>query len=231
MNVAEDLWRKVSRFVAPLRFCPFLEMVAVGNTLAFGVADGESDIDLFVVAKQGRIFLVRTFLTIYFQLLGVRRYGGKVAGRFCLSFFVTDDALNLDDIRLDDEDFYMLFWVLTLQPVIGGATYKRFVEENSWVTIYGPVDFADCERLIKRSSFASRLKFLLEVFANLLVVWWLEPLLAQWQIKRARRKAVAMKCGLKHVVISKKMLKFHDKDARKVINQKFLAKMSKLQVR
>ena len=111
-------------------------MVAVCNSLSMYSVDEDSDIDLFIVASPGRIWTVRILVTLIFQLLGVRRYGKKVSGRFCLSFFATTDGLDMSEIALDGGDPYLETWVKYLAPVLDkNATYSAFVEKNThWVS-------------------------------------------------------------------------------------------------
>jgi hypothetical protein len=53
-----------------------------------------SDIDLYIVTTPKRMWLVRIFVTFIFQILLVRKDDKHHAGRFCLSFFSTTDALD-----------------------------------------------------------------------------------------------------------------------------------------
>src|SRR3989338_6543101 len=48
------LWKRALRFRFLLQICPFVRTLAVCNSLAYGNATSESDIDLFVVTKNGR---------------------------------------------------------------------------------------------------------------------------------------------------------------------------------
>jgi hypothetical protein len=74
-------------------------------------------------------------MTLILQLLGVRRYGEKIAGRLCLSFFATIDGLNISEIALDGGDPYLATWVKYLSPILDkNGTYWIFVEKNKhWV--------------------------------------------------------------------------------------------------
>ena len=59
------LWNKVNRWLFLIRMVPFLKLVCVSNNMSFGVVDGQSDIDLFVVAKKGRLYTARFFLNLF----------------------------------------------------------------------------------------------------------------------------------------------------------------------
>ncbi len=89
--------RKATRLISGI---PFVRLVAVCNTLSFGAAEADSDIDFFIVAQKGRIWTVRFFVTVVLSFFGLRRHGRKIANRICLSFFITDDNLDLSSIAL-----------------------------------------------------------------------------------------------------------------------------------
>ncbi|MBI4231920.1 hypothetical protein HY605_01695, partial [Candidatus Peregrinibacteria bacterium] len=121
----KKLWQRVNRYVKFLEWIPFLRMLAVCNNLAFDRVTAGSDIDLFIVAKKGRLFIVRTLVTGVLHVLGVRRHGDKVAGRFCLSFFVDDCALDLKKLAIE-RDIYLAFWIFSMKPVIDDGVSEKF---------------------------------------------------------------------------------------------------------
>lgn len=133
-KIEEKLWRKVYRWKFLFKFVPFLRKVYVCNSLSFGLVDEKSDIDLFVVTKNSRLFTARAVLTFILQVFGLRRHGGKVAGRFCLSFFVDESMEDLRGLYVKD-DIYGHFWKEKLKLVyerdgsIGGKVFD-FIEDK-----------------------------------------------------------------------------------------------------
>lgn len=222
-NLEKTLWRKVRRYVWFLKFVPFLRMVAVCNNLAFGKLRAESDIDLFIVARAGRLFMVRFLVTVILQVLGVRRHGNKVAGRFCLSFFVDDSALDLAGIAIE-RDIYLAYWVRSLVPVIDDGVYQEFLTRNLWTLDYfdGDVVFSypDEKKLIRKSW------ILRWIFKWLLGGWlgyFFEGRLKKWQMKRAREKAFTAG-GKANLIVSDHMLKFHNIDRRRQYRNRWFLK-------
>lgn len=218
-KVSEKLWKKVRKFAPWVQFVPFIKMAAVCNTLAINNAARESDIDLFIVARSGRLFFARTLLTLLFGLLGVRRHGNKVAGRFCLSFYVTDENLNLDGIRLGSEDIYLPFWLITMKPIYGREVYERLIAENGWIKKYFP-------RSVEEYEFRKENGFLKSIARAKEKVWGgrtgnrIEAWLAAKQYKRYHRNIKKLGPDAS-VIVSEKMLKFHNVDRRSQYAQKF----------
>ena len=52
---------KSTFFLPFIQTVPFIKMVAVCNTLGYDNAAKDSDIDLFIIAKRGRLFIVRFY--------------------------------------------------------------------------------------------------------------------------------------------------------------------------
>ena len=101
--------------------------------MAFGNVKETSDIDLLIVTRHNRIWLGRFFATGLMQLFGMRRRGPLVAGRICLSFFVTEDALNFRNLSLEPEDIYLPYWISTLEPLVGDNVYRNLMNQNRWI--------------------------------------------------------------------------------------------------
>ena len=210
-KIEEKLWSKVNRYIPYLRWVPFLRMVAVCNNLAFGKVDAKSDIDLFIIAKRGRLFTVRILVTFILQILGVRRHGNKVAGRFCLSFFVDDSFLDLSKIAIEN-DVYLAYWVASLKPVIDDGVSSEFWAENKWVESFfenGELKY-DVSRVLARPS---------NIFAFLFPKF-VESLLKRWQLKRARKKAALAGDGA-DLMVEEHVLKFHNIDRRKIYRDRW----------
>ena len=136
--IAEKFWTRTKLYGTYMKKVPFVEMIAVCNNLAYDNPSEQSDIDLFIVVKPGRMWLARFIITIILHFYGVRRYGDKVAGRFCLSFFVTDEKLKMAQFELKPEDPYLAYWTKNLRPIYGESVYQKFREQNeAWLEGYG----------------------------------------------------------------------------------------------
>ncbi|MFA6518045.1 MAG: nucleotidyltransferase domain-containing protein [Candidatus Shapirobacteria bacterium] len=73
-----------------------IEMVAVTGSVAAGNPKSNDDIDLLVVARANRMWLVRPLITIWLRLMGVgvRRAGSKEKkDDFCLNLWLEDGYL------------------------------------------------------------------------------------------------------------------------------------------
>ena len=211
---------------------PQIQMVALCNSRAMGEADENSDVDLFVIARKGNLWTARFLVTFFSAVLGVRRrnthgftkwspeYIKRTKDKFCLSFFITEEHLNLEDIRLKAEnpppalagsplvrgaiDPYLDRWIQTLIPLVNkNHVYERFLKENS--------NFGDNLTPQLKSKFLPPLSGGHDKgsFLSLLE----KPIKKLWLPKTLRTYEKLGKPWW--VVISDTMLKFHDNDQRK----------------
>lgn len=201
------LFERAQKYLGLVRWIPGLRMIAVCNSLAMYATDGDSDIDVFVVSDPKRMWLVRFLLTGIFQILGVRRYGKKVKGRFCLSFFCTIEALDMGKIAIEN-DIYLEAWVHYLKPILDvGNTYETFVEANrSWMTQYFPTN-TDARNFlsIKKPLQEERFTGILDKIDS-----WCQRICEPMTLREFDR--IGKPWG---VIISDSMLKFHPRDKRR----------------
>jgi hypothetical protein len=110
------LYTRAEKYIKKLAWIPGLRMVAVVNSLSMYATDKDSDIDLFIVTSRGTLFFVRVMVTLTFWMHSVWRHGEDVAGNFCLSFFITEDAMDIHKVSIDD-DIYLYFWCYYMKPI------------------------------------------------------------------------------------------------------------------
>jgi hypothetical protein len=138
-NLAEKKFKKLKHVGWFLALMPFVRLIAVCNTLAYSNAKEESDIDLFVVAKKGKTWTVRFFCLWFLKIFGLRPTAPRTQNKFCLSFFVDEEHLNLKEITLPRDDIYLWYWLAQLYPVYdSGGVYARFWRANTWLKEYLP---------------------------------------------------------------------------------------------
>jgi len=229
---AAKLWKKTKKYAWIFQLVPFIRMVAVCNTLAIGHANGESDIDLFIITKKDRLFTARTIITGILHMLGVRRHGNKIRERFCLSFFVDENNLNLESLQLLPYDIYLAYWTKTLKPLIGKKTHLNFLKKNqSWLKRYfeKPAEIEKTYLLPSIFTLALRpLQFLIELLLTNPMGDYIEKKLQKWQVIRANIKKQELKLENGHIIIKKNILKFHNIDRRKEYREKWEENIRKI---
>lgn len=202
----------IARQAAPiLSAVPGVEAIFVCNTVAAGWPSVQSDIDLLVVVKPGRLWLTRFLFTIITVLLTKRRHDHRIADHLCLSFYVTRDQLNLSEVRGSLPDIYLIYWLQQLIFLTGDkAIATEIAEANQWVKEYTPhyqtMEYGN-ESLVKISG----LGLFGKKIGELLFFKYFEKIARRVQKDRIDKQAHAPAPA---VVISDSMLKFHEQDRR-----------------
>jgi hypothetical protein len=213
--IFEKLWGRVRQYGQYIVKVPFVKMIAVCNNLAYDNATELSDIDLFIVIKEGRMWLARLIISLILQFHGVRRHGQKITGRFCLSFFVTPKKLNMEPLFLKPQDPYMAYWTKLIMPIFGEEMYNRFKEENTkWLEgLYG-LKFSDNNKKNFTFPAQEKSKNFLEFILRGKFGDFIEFLLKKTFKKRTLKKSKSLGHEA-NVVVTDDILKFHNHDRRK----------------
>lgn len=115
------------RYTALIRCLPFVRMVAITGSLAVQNAEAPDDIDLFLIAAPGRVWLTRalTILVVHLAALsGVT---------LCPNYLIASDALELTERNL-----YTARELTQMQPLYGMLWHRRLRACNRWTGAYLP---------------------------------------------------------------------------------------------
>ncbi len=228
--IAKRFWKRVEKYRWVFQLIPYVRLAAVCNTLALNNTKEESDIDLFIVTQPNRLFTARLLITALLHGLGVRRHGGKIAGRFCLSFFVAEGHLKADEIAKKPYDIYLAYWLQTVQPVAGERrVYEALLEQNaSWLGQFFKTRPHYNMHHFKETS--GWMRALQKTFEKILNSKWgdrFEEKLSAWQLRRAEKKRNDLNESVESsdVVVSRTLLKFHNTDRRNEIFRNWVKKL------
>jgi hypothetical protein len=196
-------WKRARRWAAAFAAVPGVELVGIGNTLAYNNAKDSSDIDFFIVTAPGTIWRNRIFCAGLAALFNLRPRLGDSRDKLCLSFFVTSDNLAIAPAF---PDIYLSYWLRQMAPVAGRAeTASAFRAANGGLTERGLTG-----------------KAVIWAWLFKPIGWLPGDFLKNMQNRRfpeVLRASEARRDG--SVVISDRMLKFHVNDRRAEVSEKW----------
>ncbi|MCL5017304.1 MAG: hypothetical protein M1155_01395 [Patescibacteria group bacterium] len=131
-----EKWKKLLSRAWLFKLVPFVDMVLVAGSMAIGNFKEESDFDVIVGAKKGRIFTARFFCYSFFGIFGWRRKKDadhrSSKDKYCFNHFVTPERYCLSEP-------YNEYWkklYASLVPIYGEKEkIQSFYDANAgWMT-------------------------------------------------------------------------------------------------
>jgi hypothetical protein len=184
-----------------------VRFVALCNTTALAHARDESDLDFFIVTRNGTLWQTRGLAALPFKLLGLRPHASEWAERdaVCFSFFVDDTALDLTSLQLPSDDPYFRHWFLSLLPLYDDGVGDALWKANTSITHNHPLAL----------QWISHLELTKNVpLIRIPTMGSLEKMAKRLQSRVLPRTVQLQANQATHVVIGEHVLKLHTTDNR-----------------
>lgn len=219
-KITDKKWKKFLRVCYLFQVVPFLKLVMVSGSLVFGNMRSESDLDILIIARHGRIWIVRTLTAILVAILGARRTKIKIADKICLNHFITDKSLEICHQSLyNAQNYARLISIMEFEK----DCYNNFVEKNAWIRDYLVNYSKNIINHRKKISISRVLRikarFLEFVFLGILGDWF-EVILSKIESFRIKKDPRTYKKGGR-VIFNDKELEFHPDSPEVVIINKY----------
>ncbi len=197
--------RLIWRYLGFTRHFPFVRGISLAGSQALGLQRKTSDIDLLIITDPHFLWLARTALTVYFQMFGVRRYGKKIADRFCLNHYLA----NIREVDAE-KNLYKAMEYAKLRPVVYPQTTVAFQKANeSWIKLFFPnVEFDDNWHEEKSGA-----QEFLEMILDNRFGLWLESKMGKWQLGRIKQG--------KYIFVRDDELSFHPESKHEALLKGF----------
>ncbi len=211
-----------------VRHIPFVQLVFASGSLSMRNTSELSDLDIFVVTKNGRIWLTTALMLLTFEILGSRRLPRhKLRRQMCANHFITDKSLQMKNKSIFTAQ---LFSQLLPIYVADKSLLNRFENENKWVKKY--VNIFDLrnkklEKNIKKSLISKSAEFVLSGIIGR-VLNDLAKRYQVWSIKRNARKAQKDYRRRGRVIYNDYQLEFHPSSVEPSLIRKYNEKLTAL---
>lgn len=169
--------RSAQRYSTLVRCLPFVRMVAITGSLAVQNAEAPDDIDLFLVAEPGRVWLTRA-LTIL-----VVRLAALSGVTLCPNYLIASDALELTERNL-----YTARELTQMQPLYGMLCYRRLRACNRWTGAYLPNAGTISAPAALPLDYLPALPLLVKALGERLLGGQIGETLERWEMRRKVRK-------------------------------------------
>jgi len=220
-KIAARKWKKFLRTVRILALSPYLKGVFASGSMALNNTEENSDFDLLVISKSGRLYTSRFFLWVISSVAGVRRKRfEKVApDKLCFNHYITDESLDIRHESLFNAQTYS-----SLKPVmVDDEMIDRFFKSNFWINNY-LYNFRPQKEFMRRSVGGPWMFLLLgrivEIILNTAVGDKLEDFLKERQQERIRNNPATYHGGGR-IVFTDQELEFHPYSFEKIVLSKY----------
>jgi len=123
------LLAKAERIAGLLYKFPYVRAIGISGSLSKNFADEKADIDYFIITKADRLWIARTFLHLFKKIPFIK--GPKKF--YCMNYFVDEAGLVIEE-----KNIYTATELVTLIPMAGNGSMKKFFETNAWSFNYFP---------------------------------------------------------------------------------------------
>jgi len=168
-----ELWPAAKRYGSRIARLPFVRLVGVTGALAMNNARPDDDIDLFILAQPGRLWLCRLLVLAVVKLAARRGYV------LCPNF-----VLSTDHLRLSERNLFTAHEVVQMVPLERNPWYRAFIEANGWVADFLPNAFVG-QTAEARPGSVRRMPA--RLVAGLLSAQVFDPL-ERWEMRRKVRR-------------------------------------------
>lgn len=200
-------FRRARFFLRGLRYMPYVRAIAISGSQALLQSSRKSDIDLLLIAAPQRIWLCRLLVSLYFQILGVRRHSEKIENRFCLNHYVSAGR----PIE-EDKNLYTAVEYASLIPMLGAPALQDFYARNGWIRDFLPMAEPPVGSMYGYPEFSPLQKIFESVF-DYTIGGPLNHFSGLYQKNRIRRQ--------EHILVSDHELSFHPGSRGQKVLKKF----------
>ncbi len=135
-SLKEKRWHKATLVTWFLQIVPFIRFMGITGSMAYDIVKPNSDIDVFIITYEKRIWTCRYIIRCLLKLIGQLRTGDlphQRAGKICPNRYVTDKYLIINpQNKYHAQDYTQMV------PLFDKANYyQKFVIANSWMEQYG----------------------------------------------------------------------------------------------
>jgi predicted nucleotidyltransferase len=228
-KLADQKWKKAGKIFWIIQIIPFMKMVLVSGSLAFGNSKDESDIDVIITAKKGRIWIVRTLATLLTSILGVRRHNKITKNKICLNHYITDQSLKIPFESLYNAQSYVHL-INVYHSKNDRKLFSKFQKENEWIKKYVEnYEVSELEnfRGIKRNKILGFISKIFEIILSGKFGNYLEKKLSEIQSGKIKNSPLYKKSGGR-ITVNNNQLEFHPNSREAKISPEFNKRMEKL---
>lgn len=132
---------QVKKLLKNAFFCPFILGIFVTGSLAANNSATDDDIDIMIISKNNRLWIVRLWVILCSEFLGIRKRPNdkNVKDKLCFNMFLEECTL---EINKNQRNMYVANEIQQVKQVyIRNDCDKKFLLKNRWILQFLPNAF------------------------------------------------------------------------------------------
>lgn len=183
-DLSEEKIRQARTVLSFLSAVPFVRSLAVTGSASFGNAKESSDLDILLLAKNGRVWTARLFSLVVLELARRRRDAQGKARKICLNYILAEDA------EPSVQNIASAHMFKRAIPIFGTSVFLDFIGRNAWISafLHHPEPHNARKTKRERPLFFSFMQFCTELLLAGFVGSRTEKWARAWQEKHLQKK-------------------------------------------
>ncbi|EKD57014.1 MAG: hypothetical protein ACD_58C00025G0001 [uncultured bacterium] len=179
-KLIDKRWRKTNLISWLLQITPFIRFIGICGSMSFGNVRENSDIDVFIISKNKRIWICFAISRLILKMTGQLRSNNiNRAGKVCPNRYVTDKYLIINP-----QNAYLANQYSHMVPIFDEKDYYcKFLIANSWMENFGAAKPV-CALNIVRSNSLNFFRYVLEAILYGSFGNWLEKYSGKLMLKK-----------------------------------------------
>lgn len=133
-RAADQKFKKALRVINILKYFPWVRAIAIYGSLSLSNCGRDSDIDLFIITAQKRLWASRFFINTFLKIFKLRPKADKSKDKFCVSYLISDGQMNLQSVvSPENEMFYSHSIGQFVFIYEQNQEMEKFFAANSWL--------------------------------------------------------------------------------------------------
>ena len=220
-KIAEEKWRKFLKVGELIQAVPYVRGVFASGSMAMNNTDEDSDFDVLMIIKPGRLYTSRLLLLSLTSLMRSRRrwFDKTAPDKLCFNHYLAEDALHISHHSLYNAQSYAHL----VPTLVSRALFDNFFHENKWINKYlfnFRPGYDRTRRSIKKNFFLLSIAKTLEFMLNTKFGDLFERLARSYQQRRIKNNPDTYNSGGR-IVFNDKELEFHPNSFEKSLIGKY----------
>ena len=233
-KLADQKWKKIRKISKLFQILPYLRLIGITGSLTLNNTREESDLDLLLITKTGRIWTSRALTAGLVSLIGKKRHRQITKDKICLNCYLSQESLEIKP-EIKPHDLHAAYEYFRLMPLLETkpGCFQNFKKANTWLAnhffSYNSESQKNNLKTVQINKSLDLFRRFFEKILDTKIGDFLEKKLGQWQ-KNKIAKGLKYPQADDQIVFSDQCLMFHPHSKAPRLLKDYQLKMKTLKI-